>query len=50
MRPFTKLAIVILLLLLAGAALFQILIASGDRPPYPGPVPGTPYPTLTVAP
>ena len=33
--------------LLLGAAVVQFVIASGDRAPYPGPVPGTPLPIAT---
>jgi hypothetical protein len=49
-RPFTKLAIAFLFVMLAAAALSQILIAARDQPRYPGPVPGTPYPTVTATP
>jgi hypothetical protein len=43
-RRFTLIAIICLVVLLAGAAVAQLLIAGADREPYPGPVPGTPYP------
>ncbi|HET6776519.1 MAG TPA: hypothetical protein VFH81_01960 [Actinomycetota bacterium] len=44
MRRFTLITIICLVVLLAGAAVVQLLIAGADREPYPGPVPGTPYP------
>jgi hypothetical protein len=43
-RRFTLITIICLVVLLAGAAVVQLVIAGGDREPYPGPVPGTPYP------
>jgi hypothetical protein len=43
-RRFTLITIICLVVLLAGAAVAQLLIAGADREPYPGPVPGTPYP------
>jgi hypothetical protein len=46
-RPGTRIAIVALFALLLGAAVWQFVIASQDRAPYPGPVPGTPLPTTT---
>ncbi len=49
-RPFTKLMIAVLFLMLAVAAVAQLFIAHRDRPPYPGPVPGTPLPTVTASP
>jgi hypothetical protein len=39
--------IAVLLALLVAAAWFQVSIAAGDRDPYPGPVPGTPFPTAS---
>ena len=44
MRRFTLITIICLAVLLAGAAVVQLVIASADRDPYPGPVAGTPYP------
>jgi len=44
MRRFTLITIICLVVLLAGAALVQLVIAGADREPYPGPMPGTPYP------
>jgi hypothetical protein len=43
-RRFTLITIICLVVLLAGAAVVQLVIASADRDPYPGPVAGTPYP------
>jgi hypothetical protein len=43
-RRFTLITIICLVVLLAGAAVAQLVIAGADREPYPGPVPGTPYP------
>jgi hypothetical protein len=43
-RRFTLITIICLVVLLAGAAVVQLVIAGADREPYPGPVPGTPYP------
>jgi hypothetical protein len=43
-RRFTLITIICLVVLLAGAAVAQLVVAGGDREPYPGPVPGTPYP------
>jgi hypothetical protein len=45
-RRFTFITIVVLFVLIAGAAVYQIVIAGGDRAPYPGPVPGTPLPSI----
>ncbi len=44
MRRFTLITIICLVILLAGAAVAQLIIASADRDPYLGPLPGTPYP------
>ena len=43
MRRFTLITIICLVVLLAGAAVAQLIMAGADRDPYPGPVPGTPY-------
>jgi len=45
-RRFTLITIICLVVLLAGAAVAQLIIAGADREPFPGPVPGTPYPSL----
>lgn len=47
MRPGTRIAIVALAALLLAAAAYQVVLASADRTPYPGPVPGTPLPTVS---
>jgi hypothetical protein len=46
-RRFTFITIIVLFVLIAGAAIYQIVIASEDRSPYPGPAPGTPLPSTT---
>lgn len=45
MRRFTAITLIALGVLLAAAALWQLLLASQERGPYPGPVPGTPLPS-----
>lgn len=50
MRRFTLITIICLFLLIGAAAVYQMAIASGDRPLYPGPVPGTPFPTSVLTP
>gem|GEM_PF-1064521 len=50
MRRFTAITLIVLGLLLAGAAAYQALLASQDRGPYPGPVPGTPLPPAVTSP
>ncbi len=49
MRPFTKITIVVLFVLLAVAAIAQFTIGGPDEP-FPGPVSGTPLPNLTPTP
>jgi hypothetical protein len=49
MRRFTLITIICLAVLLAGAAVVQLVIAGADRDPYPGPVAGTPYPVPSSA-
>jgi hypothetical protein len=49
-RRFTLITIICLITLLAAAAVGQLVIAGRDRPAYPGPAPGTPYPTSTAPP
>jgi hypothetical protein len=44
-RRWTLITIIALFVMIALAAAYQILIASGDAGPYRGPVPGTPLPT-----
>ncbi|HET9673064.1 MAG TPA: hypothetical protein VFQ40_09490 [Actinomycetota bacterium] len=44
MRRGTMIALIVLTLLLTGAATWQIIIASQDREPYPPPTSVTPGP------
>lgn len=46
MRRFTLITIVCLFLLLAGATVYQLFLANRDLERFPGPVPGTPLPTI----
>jgi len=48
-RP-TLIMIVVLFLLLAGAAVAQLVIASGDRPAYQGPASPGQLPSLSPSP
>lgn len=50
MRKGTLVAIVVLFLVLGAAAIYQMVLATRDRQPYPGPVSGTPLPTSVVMP
>ena len=50
MRRFTFITIVVLFALLIGAAVYQIALANRDQTPFPGPVEGTPFPSLTPPP
>lgn len=50
MRRGTLVAVVVLFLLIVGAAVYQLVLATRDREPFPGPVSGTPFPTSTVMP
>jgi len=43
-RRFTLITIIVLFVLIAGAAVYQIALASRDQEPFPGPVSGTPLP------
>jgi hypothetical protein len=43
-RPFTRITLIVLFSLLTAAAVYQIVLASRDVGPYPGPVTGTPLP------
>lgn len=45
MRRFTLITLIVLFVLLAGAALYQLTLANRDEGPFPGPVQGTPLPT-----
>jgi hypothetical protein len=48
-RPFTKITLVVLFVLIAIAAIAQFTIG-GPETPYEGPVPGTPLPSLSATP
>jgi hypothetical protein len=50
MRRFTLITIVVLFTLIIGAAVYQIALANRDQAPFPGPVQGTPFPSLTPSP
>lgn len=45
MRRFTLITLVVLFVLLVGAALYQLTLANRDEGPFPGPVQDTPLPT-----
>jgi hypothetical protein len=45
-RRFTLITIIVLVLLLIVVAIFQLFASTGSRR-FPGPVPGTPFPTVT---
>lgn len=47
MRPGTRIALALLFLALFVTAAIQVMIASEDRPDYPGPVPSTPLPVAS---
>jgi hypothetical protein len=44
-RRFTLITIVVLFLLLGGAAFYQLVLANREDQRFPGPVPGTPLPS-----
>jgi len=48
-RRFTAITLVVLMLLLVAAAVYQLVLARRDVR-YPGPVPGTPLPTAAATP
>ena len=50
MRKGTLVAIVALFLLIGGAAVYQLILASREHEPFPGPVSGTPFPTSVATP
>jgi hypothetical protein len=50
MRRSTFVALVVLFVLLAVAAVYQLVLAGADRERFPGPAPGTPLPTITATP
>jgi hypothetical protein len=43
-RRFTLITVIVLFSVIVGAAIFQLVLASRDQTPYPGPVEGTPLP------
>jgi hypothetical protein len=47
MRRFTLITLIVLFVLLVGAALYQLTLANNDAGPFPGPVEGTPLPTAS---
>jgi hypothetical protein len=49
-RRFTLITIIVLFGLIVGAAIYQLALANRDRPRYPGPVEGTPLPTIVRSP
>jgi hypothetical protein len=49
-RRFTLITLVVLLVLLAGAAVYQLALANRDVERFPGPQLGTPLPSATPAP
>jgi hypothetical protein len=49
-RPFTRITLICLFLLLVGAAVYQLVLANRDVERFPGPQVGTPYPSATAAP
>lgn len=46
MRRFTFIAILVLFALIIGAGIYQVALAGRDQARYPGPVEGTPLPTV----
>jgi hypothetical protein len=48
-RRFTLITIVVLFLLIVAAAIYQLMLADGDRARFPGPVPGTPFPSTSAS-
>jgi hypothetical protein len=49
-RRFTLITIIVLFVLIAGAAIYQVVLASREQAPFPGPVSGTPLPQATASP
>jgi hypothetical protein len=49
-RRFTFITLVCLVLLLTGAAVYQLTLANRDVQRYPGPVLGTPLPPAVASP
>jgi hypothetical protein len=50
MRRFTLITIVVLFTLIIGAAVYQIALANRDQARFPGPVEGTPLPSVAPSP
>ncbi len=50
MRRGTLVAIVVLFVLIGAAGAYQLMLATRDHEPFPGPVSGTPFPTSAVTP
>jgi hypothetical protein len=50
MRRFTLITIVVLFALIIGAAVYQIALANRDQAPFPGPLEGTPFPSVGPSP
>ena len=50
MRRSTFIAIVVLFVLLGAAAVYQLILASGDSEQFPGPRLGTPLPEISPTP
>lgn len=50
MRPFTRITLICLFLLLVGAAVYQLVLANRDTERFPGPQLGTPYPSIPAEP
>jgi len=49
-RRFTLITLIVLLALLVGAGAYQVVLATRDQEPFPGPAPGTPLPSVSVTP
>ncbi len=45
MRRFTLITLIVLFVLLVGAAVYQLALANRGEGPFPGPVEGTPLPS-----
>ena len=48
MRRFTLITLIVLFVLLVGAAFYQLALANREAGPFPGPGKGTPLPTATT--
>ncbi len=47
MRRFTFITLVVLFVLIAATAIYQLVLANREQAPFPGPELGTPLPSLT---